>query len=103
MAAWHQATKHPEAAPFYATDSQLGALPPTLMIVRALVCLRAIPLAAELASSRRMGEAHIDFLACGLAGFAPRLVIGLEKLYVGPFLAPWALCMTEAPGLPVVA
>ena len=38
MAAWHQATKHPEAAPFYATDSQLGALPPTLMIVRALVC-----------------------------------------------------------------
>ena len=39
MAAWHQATKHPEAAPFYATDSQLGALPPTLMIVRALVGL----------------------------------------------------------------
>jgi hypothetical protein len=37
VAAWHQATKHPEAAPFYATDSQLGALPPTLMIVRALV------------------------------------------------------------------
>ena len=29
----------------------------------------------------RMGKAHIDFLACGLAGFAPRLVIGLEKMY----------------------
>ena len=29
----------------------------------------------------RLGKAHIDLLACGLAAFAPRLVVGLEKLY----------------------
>jgi len=29
----------------------------------------------------KLGKAHIDLLACGLAAFAPRLVVGLEKLY----------------------
>ena len=28
-----EAARHPEAAPFYSSDAQLGALPPTLMIV----------------------------------------------------------------------
>ena len=33
MPAVDEAPGHPEAAPYYATDSQLGNLPPTLMIV----------------------------------------------------------------------